>query len=72
VPDSGSDYTRHRQKQKIENYLLTSPPSFQHTTIRKDCRDRTTINGGTTIISITATTQAKTHKKKHCNEKQDI
>jgi hypothetical protein len=59
--------TRYRQKQKIENYPLTSPPSCQHTTIRKNCRERTTINEGTTIISITTTTQAK-HQKEHCNK----
>jgi hypothetical protein len=52
-----------RQKQKIENYPLTSPPSCQHTTIGRNCKERTTINGGTTTFSITTTTQ-----KEHCNK----
>jgi Tfp pilus assembly protein PilN len=69
---SGSNYTtRHRQKEKIENYPLTLPPSCQLTTIRKNYRERTTINGGTRIISITATTQSKTSKRT-MQQKQDI
>jgi hypothetical protein len=54
--------TRHGQKQKTENYPLTSAPSCQHTTIGKKSRERTTINRGTTMISITTT------QEEHCNK----
>jgi hypothetical protein len=64
---SSNHTTKQRQKQKVENYPLTSSPNRQHTTIRKNCGERTTINGVTTIISITTTTQAK-HQKEHCNK----
>jgi hypothetical protein len=47
---------------RIESYPLTSPPICQHTPIRKNRRERTTVNGATTTISITTTTQAKTSK----------
>jgi hypothetical protein len=41
--------------------MIAAGPSSNHT------RHRLQINGGTTIISITTTTQTK-HQKEHCNK----